>query len=114
MPKDFTIARNDTSEDLIATLNDSAGTSFNLTGATVVFNMQNINTGAVKVNRAAATVVDATLRKVKYVWQASNVNTAGDYFGEFEVTFSSGKIATFPNTKSGDEALIIHIVEDIA
>lgn len=108
---EFTIKRNDTAEPLVATLNDSNNTSFNLTGATVVFNMRSIKTGAIKIDRQAVVINDAAARIVQYNWTAINTDTSGEYIGEFEVTFSTGKIATFPN--SIENMLLIHIPDDI-
>ena len=36
-------------------------------------------------------------RNVRYTFSATNTNTADEYEGEFEVTFSDGSIQTFPN-----------------
>ena len=84
-----------------------------LTGATVVFNMWLKEDKTVKVSRAAAVVKTATVTPtVEYYWAAGDVDTAGDYQGEFEVTFSGGRVGTFPNKK--DEFISICIGEDIA
>lgn len=108
----FTIKQNDTSEDLHATLNDSVETAFSLVGCTVVFNMRSLKTGSVKINRASASIVDATTREVKYVWVTGDTDTAGDFEGEFEVTFTDGKILTFPNGLHNN--ILIHIPAQIA
>ncbi len=69
-----------------------------LTGATVRFNMRAAGGTAIKVNRAAATIVTATgAPTVRYDWQPGDVDTAGFYDAEFEVTYAGGAVETFPN-----------------
>jgi len=69
-----------------------------LTDATVVFNMKT-PAGVVKVARGACNVLSPTVGYVQYAFELVDVDTVGNYRGEFEVTFDSGKITTFP---SGD------------
>lgn len=111
MPRvDFNIRQNDTGPTLDRTLTDSEGATVDITGATIVFNMRDTN-GTVKVNRAVATIVGAgTAGTVRYSWVAADTNTTGLYNGEFEVTFASGRIQTFPNPG----AIRIQITDDIA
>lgn len=109
---EFTIKQNDTGEDISALLNDSNNTTFSLSGATVVFNMRSRTTDVVKINRASATIVDASTRQVKYIWNVVDTDTVDEYEAEFEVTFATGKIITFPNSLAN--RLLIHIVDDIA
>jgi Na+/H+-translocating membrane pyrophosphatase len=80
-----------------------------LTGATVKFIMRNRDTGSVVVN-AAAVVVDAVARKVRYDWGASDTTTAGEYEAEWEVTHSGGLKESFPK----DHEIRITIRADIA
>lgn len=80
---------------LDATLYDGVGV-VDLTSAGVNFVMKDPATGTVKVN-AACTIVSATGGHVQYVWAGTDTNTALVYQGEFQVTFASGKIETFPN-----------------
>lgn len=104
----FYIKQNDTGAQLQFELTPS---SVDLTGASVVFNMRDRATKAVKVSRGTAVVVTATVTPtVKYPWQAADTDTAGDFEGEFEVTFVSGQIETYPN----DGFIPIHITEDVA
>lgn len=67
-----------------------------LTGATVKFIMKASGAGSPKIN-AAATVVDAPSWTFGYSPISADTDTAGDYQGEFEVTYSSGKKQTFPD-----------------
>ena len=91
MPEDpFYIGQNDTASPIKRDLKDAFGSPVNLTGASVKFSMRVKPAGTVKVDGATATVVTAGLGRVKYNFTASNTNTADEYEGEFEVTFSNG------------------------
>lgn len=105
---DFYLKRNDTSPSIRMKLLPKS--DVDLTGAVVVFNMRDA-AGTVKVNRGAAFVVTATGDpEVRYDWQAADTDTAGTFYGEFEVTYSGGGVETFPNT----DVITITIDEDIA
>lgn len=94
---ELTYKRGDMLPPLDANLvQDSANTPHDLTGATVVFILRNQKTGALKVNRGSCSIVDATLGQVRYTWQTTDLNIAGVYNGEFEVTFATGKPLSFP------------------
>jgi len=47
--------------------------------------------------------------RVRYAWQTGDTDTPGTFQGEFEVTYSTGEIETFPN----DGFLAIEIIDDI-
>lgn len=102
----FYLKRGDTSPSLIYALDP---TTVVLTGATVRFNMR-LSNGAVKVNRAAAVIVTTSPPVVRYDWQAGNVDTAGFYEAEFEVTYAGGAVETFPNS----DFIRVQITGDIA
>ena len=94
---DWTMKRNDTGPVITATLKDAAGAAVNLTTATQVkFKMRAVAPGSLKVD-GTATVTNAAGGQVSYAWQAADTDTAGDYYAEWEVTFASGLIETFPN-----------------
>ena len=98
MPEEaFYIGQNDTASPIKRDLKDAFGSPVNLTGASVKFSMRVKPAGAVKVNGSSATVVTAGIGRVQYNFTASNTETADEYEGEFEVTFSDGSIQTFPN-----------------
>ncbi|MFQ6673084.1 MAG: BppU family phage baseplate upper protein [Candidatus Tectimicrobiota bacterium] len=106
---DFWIKEGDTTPAIRRTLQDEDGNAINLTGgATVQFKMRSPGATTPKVD-AAATLVDAANGVVEYAWATGDTDTAGSYWAEFEVTFPSGKIETFPNYKH----LLIRIVEEV-
>lgn len=71
-------------------LKDGEGGSVDLSGATVVFNMEN------RISRAAAVVTGASTGLVTYNWTAADTSQPGLFDAEFEVTYSDGKVETFP------------------
>ena len=105
----FKIKQNDTSPLLVVTLKDAAGNAIDLTSATVRFHMKRINQATVKVD-GSAFVLDDDAGRVRYAWQAADTDTPGTFQGEFEVTYNTGEIETFPN----DGFLAIEIIDDIA
>jgi hypothetical protein len=95
----YTLKQNDTAPVIEATL-QLAGSSIDLTGATVKFHMADKSSGAIKVNAAATPDPDQVSNKgkVSYTWISADLNTEGTYSAEWEITFASGKIMTVPNT----------------
>ena len=67
------------------------------TAGTVVFNMRAAGGGAVKINRAVATITDAAAGEVTYSWGTADVDTVGDYEAEMEAIWADAKKETFPN-----------------
>ena len=110
---DFTIKKGDLLPELEATLKDGSDTAIDLTGrggATVRFHMRATGTLTTKVD-AAATIVTAASGEVKYTWVAADTDTAGTYFGEFEITWVTGsKLQRVPN----DGHIEILVAENIA
>ncbi len=78
------------------TLQDFNETAKDITGATVRFHMRKKNT-LDNVVDAAATISDAANGVVQYAFQAADTDEAGDFLGEFEVTYAGGVIQRFPN-----------------
>lgn len=108
MQETFYLKEGDTAPSMLYAL-DPASTV--LTGATVRFNMRAKDTGAVKINRAAATIVTETgTPTVRYDWIGADTDTAGFYDAEFEVTYAGGAVETFPN----NGYIRVNIGEDIA
>jgi len=96
-----------------------AKTPVSLASASVVFSMRSVTVdqagvvtpGSVVITRAAGTVVDSTNGIMEYsptpTWSATN----GLYQAEFEVTFTGGKVITFP---PGRNYIWIEVSDDIA
>ena len=99
---DFYIKQGDTRPVIQAKLyNDSS--EVDLTGCTVRFLMGD-------VVAAAATVTSVLTGAVQYQWATADTADAGSFDGEFEVTFTDGRIETYPNNGYLD----ILITEQIA
>ena len=77
-------------------LRNGDGTQPDLTGASVVFNMDDAQ-GAKILTRAAATIVSTSPPVVEYAWAAGDTTIPGLHNAEFEVTFPGGLPATYPN-----------------
>lgn len=108
------LVRNDTSPDQTHTCLDESGNVVDVTGSTVRFHMQD-SSGTVKVDAAGA-VDDGVNGVVSYTWTASDTDTAGFFFAEFELTGDgTGDIAldaveTFPKKHK----ILIRILGDVA
>jgi len=105
----FTIKQDNTSPFIAATLKDANSNAVDLTGATVAFNMADVNDTTI-VDGSAATIVDEDAGRVQYEWQTGDTANAGSFRAEFKVTYLGGKIETFPN----NDYIIINIVSDLA
>ena len=108
MARTFKLKTNDLSRSLIWRPDNF--TVAQSVGATAVFNMKD-SAGAVKISRADAIIAeDTTGIYFQYNWAGTDTDTAGDFFGEFEITLASGKPETHPN----EDEIDIVIREDIA
>ena len=100
------IKRNDRAPLVKSTLLDENSLPVDLTGASVKFVMKTTEAApSTKVN-AAMTLANAAGGVVEYAWALGDTDTAGSYVAEFEVTYASGVIQTFPT--SGFETVTIH------
>ncbi len=110
MAVDFKIKRNDTRPAIQATLGSVVNGD---TITSVAFNMADTS-GTLVVDAASATIVQQASATqsaaVKYQWQAADTDTSGIYNAEFQVTFSDGRVETFPN----EGYLKVQIVSDLA
>lgn len=103
------IKQNDTSPSIQTQFLDGDGLPVDITGNLgVSFHMRDA-AGTVKID-TAATVVTAASGIVRYDWLAADTDTAGTFQAEFEVTYSDGKIETFPNASY----IEVVITDDIA
>ncbi len=107
MSDTFFIKRNDTSPIFRVILKDGDGVVVDVTGATIRFHMFDQDK-VVKVD-AAAVINNGANGDVQYEWGASDADTAGFFDSEFEVTFSTGRVETFPNYAYQR----VHIYEDL-
>ncbi len=101
----FKIRKNDRLPALTATLSDSAGAAYNLTGDTVRFNMRQIGAVTNTLSNSTVTIVAATAGTVSRSWGAADTASTGLYYAEFEVTSSQALERTFPNP----DFLLVHI-----
>lgn len=99
------LKRRDTAPAFEATLTDAAGDVVSLVGASVLFKLKNTSDGVVKVN-AAATITDANAGEVEYQQSASDVDIAGRFLVEWEVTYADARVQTFPTISYN--ILIVH------
>ena len=105
----FFIKQNDTGPVITASLKDADNAAINLTGATVRFHMRAVGSTSAKVDQAAI-VTDETGGSVKYEWQSGDTDTVGQFQAEFEVTYASNRVETFPN----NSYVMVQVVDDIA
>lgn len=69
-----------------------------------------ITAGQPVVQAATATIVDGSAGSVRYSRASGDTDTVGAYQAEFQVTYSDGKIESFPN----DGYIAVEITDDIA
>lgn len=93
------IHRHDTTvQPRVRLLDEDGDTLTDLATATVKYTMRNVASGALKINRASATVPNQTAYpgEVYYQFVAGDVDTAGTYVEEWEVTHADLTKETFP------------------
>lgn len=69
------------------------GTVINLTGCSVKFIFRQALTGEYKFKRACD-ITDPINGICEYSFEATDLDTVGNFVGELEITFSNGKIQT--------------------
>lgn len=101
--------QNDRRPYLLATLSDANG-AVNLTGETVRFVMRSSD-GTVKIDQSstgsALSVIDSTGGRVRYKWQAGDLDTPAVFLAEFQLMNASTEAETFPN-KGHITVLVTH------
>jgi hypothetical protein len=113
------LKRNDTKDTITYTVTNLDGSIVNLTGASVKFVMGKNKT---LITNAAATIVSAAAGTVSYTLTESDTLQAGTFNAEFEVTFSDGKVKTYPSNgyilvniqANVDKSLSTYIEDSIA
>lgn len=94
------------------TLLDSNGNAVNLTGSAVKFHMTSWDRSTVIVNASATGPAGGALDttgQVQYQWLTADTLIAGVYRAEWQVTFASGLIETFPD----DSFAIVNMPSDL-
>lgn len=105
----FYIKQNDTSPAIETILqSDDGSVIIDLTGCDVNFHMTHSQRD-IEVT-GACTILDEDGGRVRYQWLTGDTSVAGWYRAEFEVTYSDGKIETFPNEGS----IWVHIDGELA
>lgn len=98
---------NDRLPEYTAELTQGTGTSrvpIPLAGVTVKLQLRDRASGALKVD-ADATVDDAGLGKVRYAWDADDLDTVGTYDAYWELTFSGARKMTVPS-EGADQVIV--------
>lgn len=88
--------RNDTAPSITNNFTRS-GSVVDITGATVKFKIMDSTGTPVNSANNACVVVSATSGQVRYDPSATDFANAGTLSGEFEITYNTGKIETWPN-----------------
>jgi uncharacterized protein YfaS (alpha-2-macroglobulin family) len=91
----FFIKQNDTSPSLAAYIQTASGEAVSLVGASVRLHIK--ETGGSTLLIKNMTITDATQGLVQYDWVDPDTAVAGTYNAEIQVTYSDGKIETYPN-----------------
>lgn len=104
MPEpDFFLKVGDTSSVIYSTLTDADGTAVDIQGADVQFKLAPIDGSgtpaidAVASNDQVGDGTDGSMGNVSYAWTGDQTSVAGWYLGEWEVTYASSAVQTFPN-----------------
>lgn len=72
-----------------------------ISGKTIVFDMENIMSGEMKIENAAVVVVDESQAIVRYDFVADDMDTVGRYFPKFVIDKGTDTAQQFPNNKNG-------------
>lgn len=103
------VKRNDVGIIFTDTLTaDGAPLAGGIAGAEVLFILRARNATAPYL-LGTATVVDSTACTVKYVTQAGELDTAGNYRQEWQATLGTGEVYTFPSEGYN----VVRILEDL-
>lgn len=111
MSTTINIKRGDTKGIFVDTLKLD-GVAIDLTGSTLKFLMRRKEKPYKLVNQTGQ-IVAPIAAQVQYQPVLTDVDTSGVYEQEWEVTFPSGKILTFPNAANEGAYNIVNISRDL-
>jgi hypothetical protein len=97
MAQEFNIKVGDRLPYLAATLLDGDGAPVDLSTALSVALRMRLQTSDTPVFTTNCVVTSAANGRVEYRWAAGNTATAGDYYGEFVVSWPGPLVQTIPN-----------------
>lgn len=91
---DLTLVQGDTAPTIFGTILKPDGLAKDLTSVTAVrFQMRKQDDKKYTVD-AAADIVDASTGRVSYDWQVNDLSVTGEYLGQWQLTYSDGKVQT--------------------
>lgn len=81
-----------------AQVKDAGGNAVDLTGASIVCTLKDVEAGTLKIDRKSTgiNVSDAAGGQFEYRWQSGDTDVVGKYFIEFEITPAAGGKFTVP------------------
>lgn len=109
-PADFVIRQGDTAPRITGTLTDGAGDPVDVSGSTVLLHLHGLTVVNDLVLTASLDGDAPDDNVVYYDWEAGDTDEVGYYSGEWQVTFGSGQIQTFPN----DGVFLLQVAEQVA
>lgn len=109
----FKIKRNDTLPKLKLKVRAKGSLgqniSYNMSGVTgTTFTMKD-DCGNIKVYAQAGQFICQTGGTLQYTWQDGDTDTAGTYYGEFELNYATGDRMSLPQTDN----IKIQIIDDL-
>jgi hypothetical protein len=110
MPEpDFRLKTGDNASIISSYLENSGGTAVSVAAATVLFKTAPISGGTLTFGGTATIDGSGTAGHVSYAWPTGGFSTSGLYLAEWEVTYSTGTVQSFPN----DGYLTILVTDDL-
>jgi hypothetical protein len=89
---DLIFTQGDTAPSVFGALTNADGTPFDLTDATVRFQMREAIDRRFSVDSAAVIVDDPTAGNVRYDWAEGDLATAGDFVSHWRILFTDTSI----------------------
>lgn len=110
---DYSVKRGDHGGTISGVMSDN-GAPVNLSGATIRFQMRRrfkSDEDPVVDYELIGDWIDLENSHVRYVWQAGDTDEVGLFEAEWEVTYSSGQVQTFPTGRR--KFLLIEVQDDV-